>query len=380
MKILFFTQYLAIGGPIRQLSSLADRLNSRGHQVTVLAIHETSQNWKLVWRADSVKVESIYSHGSKKTLIWDAIHLIEAVAKLRAILKRGDFQLLCTFSGDVSRFVAWLATRNMSHVKLVWGSRGAGYRSRTEWRSALLFHLNKLASASVPLLIVNSDAGSAFYKTEGYRCTNQLVIYNGIDTDEFRPHPESRKRVRSGWGVENERLIGVVAYLGIYKGHPNFLASAAKVAKQMEDVCFVIVGAGPNSSMKKLQLLSGQLGLDERIIWAGERQDMAEVYNALDIVCSPSYEGETFSNSIAEAMSCGVPCVVTDVGDSSKIVGDQGIVVPPGDPDALANGLREMLSKLDQIDPIGIRGRILEFFTIDKMVDKTEEGLKNILR
>jgi glycosyltransferase involved in cell wall biosynthesis len=76
-----------------------------------------------------------------------------------------------------------------------------------------------------------------------------------------------------------------------------------------------------------------------RVIWAGERDDMPATYNALDVVCSSSItEGAPFA--IAEAMACGVSCVVTDVGDSGSLVGDSGLVVPPANPEALARGLQ----------------------------------------
>jgi len=108
------------------------------------------------------------------------------------------------------------------------------------------------------------------------------------------------------------------------------------------------------------------------IIWAGVREDIEPVYNALDILCSSSY-WEGFSNVIGEAMACGVPCVVTDVGDSAMIVGDQGIVVPPGDAKALAEGLKSMILKLDDFNHNDIRDRIIKKYTVEKMVDRTEE-------
>src|SRR5207248_7530370 len=84
------------------------------------------------------------------------------------------------------------------------------------------------------------------------------------------------------------------------------------------------------------------LGLGSRLIWAGTRRDMQKVYNAFDILVSSSY-GEGFSNVIGEAMACGVPCVVSDVGDSARIVGSTGIVVPAREPEALAQGMHSAL-------------------------------------
>lgn len=106
---------------------------------------------------------------------------------------------------------------------------------------------------------------------------------------------------------------------------------------------------------------------------------MPAVYNALDIVCSSSYGGEGFPNEIGEAMACGVPCVVTDVGDLAKIVGDKGIVVPTGDPHMLAKGLETMLLRLNEINLFDVRNRIIKHFSIENIVYKTEKALIEVL-
>jgi glycosyltransferase involved in cell wall biosynthesis len=120
------------------------------------------------------------------------------------------------------------------------------------------------------------------------------------------------------------------------------------------------------------------LGLTNRLIWVGSREDMPAVYSALDIASSSSSFGEGFSNSIAEAMACGVPCVVTDVGDSAFIVGDTGSIVSPGDHRALATA---MLSLIDlppekrRVMGEACRARIVSEFGMDKLVQHSEQVL-----
>lgn len=105
---------------------------------------------------------------------------------------------------------------------------------------------------------------------------------------------------------------------------------------------------------------------------------MPTVLNSIDVLCSSSYS-EGFPNVIGEAMACGKPCVVTDVGDSARIVGESGIAVPPGDPRLLANGMRTMLDGLSDMDPLKIRNIIVRNFGIEKMVDETEKALQDVL-
>jgi glycosyltransferase involved in cell wall biosynthesis len=224
-------------------------------------------------------------------------------------------------------------------------------------------------------MISNSEAGLIGRNTGGYRFSKRLIINNGFDTDEFKPDSQARIRLRSQWKIKNEALIGIVGRLFVSKGHRIFLEAAALLWKERTDVRFVIVGDGPDK--RELELLSQELRLQESLIWAGARQDMPAVYNALDILCSSSYS-EGFPNVIGEAMACGVPCVVTDVGDSTKIVGDQGIVVPAGDPRVLAKGLKTMLVKLKDTKPIEIRDRIVRHFSLENLVDATETALNQI--
>lgn len=105
---------------------------------------------------------------------------------------------------------------------------------------------------------------------------------------------------------------------------------------------------------------------------------MSAVYSALDIASSSSFFGEGFSNTIAEAMACGVPCVVTDVGDSAPIVGDTGSVIPPGDHSALAAAIRRLINlSAEERKARGeaCRTRIVSEFGIDKLIQRTEQAL-----
>ena len=77
-------------------------------------------------------------------------------------------------------------------------------------------------------------------------------------------------------------------------------------------------------------------------------------------------------------MACGVPCVVTDVGNSAQIVGDEGIVVPPGNSQMLANGVDALLLKLNALSAFEIRGRIVKQFSLEAMIDATENALTEL--
>ena len=145
---------------------------------------------------------------------------------------------------------------------------------------------------------------------------------------------------------------------------------------------FVCVGDGTDGYRDELERLGRSLGLGDRVVWAPAQSDMRAVYNALDVFCSSS-AGEAFPNVIAEAMACGIPAVVTDVGDSAFILGRPQLVVPPGEPDALAERLAFLLAR-DDATLAEIRAesrdRIVTHFSVPRLIDSTEEALLQLVR
>jgi glycosyltransferase involved in cell wall biosynthesis len=181
--------------------------------------------------------------------------------------------------------------------------------------------------------------------------------------------------LRSDWAVTPEKkLIGLVGRLDPIKGHPVFLEAARILVAERADLVFVCVGDGPEPYRGQLHSLGAELGLGERLIWAGSRAygDMPSVYSALDLLCLPS-RSEGLPNVIAEAMACGVPCVATRVGGVPEIMGDLGIIVPPGDPAALARGVLAAL--VTNPGPDELRQHIIASFSIEATVEATEREL-----
>jgi glycosyltransferase involved in cell wall biosynthesis len=310
------------------------------------------------------------------------MELARATVELRRFLKRKEIEILYAYEGNVARFIAWVVALGLRDTKVVWGVQGAGQRNIREdydWKLALPFYMCKWISGFVPALISNSEAGYRDRKERGYRCTTQLFIDNGFDVDRFKPDPAARARVRSEWKIENEYLIGVVGRIAPSKGLPTFLKAAALIAEKRKDVRFACVGSGAPDYLAKLRRQAADLGIADIVIWAEAVEDVVGVYNAIDILCVSAYGGEGFPNVLGEAMACGVPCVATDVGDAKKIVGELGIVVPSEEPKMRADGLERMLQRLNKIDYLELRERIVRRFPLEAMVNNTEGALTHVL-
>jgi glycosyltransferase involved in cell wall biosynthesis len=155
------------------------------------------------------------------------------------------------------------------------------------------------------------------------------------------------------------------------KDHESFLRAAARVAALRPEARFLCIGEGSEGYRQALVRLAAGLGIADRVIWTGRCTDPAAALAGLDICCSSSSFGEGFSNAIGEAMACGLPCVVTDVGDSALLVGATGTVVPRRQPEALAEALLAEVGRLGEGRGGRARARIVENFSVDRMVERT---------
>lgn len=379
MKIMFFIQDLGFGGVLRQVSELVANLNRRGHDISVIAMYPIDSDWEHMWNTDSANIRALFSRKPYKDLP-GPITIIKAVSRLRHIIMKEQTEILYSFAGNAAMLVSWLTVSTLSGTKLVWGIQGSGYKLRSnDIKHKTSLYVLKWISPFVPLVILNSDTGLSSRRSMGHNFVKHIIINNGFDTEKFKPDPEARDRLRQELGVsKKEILIGIVGRIVPDKGFHIFLKAAALVLIERTDVRFVCVGDGDENYKSDLQNLSRELALTSYLIWAGFRSDMTSVFNSMDIFCSSSY-AESFPKVVGEAMACGVPCVVTDAGDTAVIVGDMGIVVPRNEPEMLAKGLLAMIERLPEIEPTRIRTRIVENFTLEKMVDKTEIALREVL-
>jgi glycosyltransferase involved in cell wall biosynthesis len=215
------------------------------------------------------------------------------------------------------------------------------------------------------------------HETLGYEAGNGCVIPNGIDTALFTPSLEARSIVRQQLGLPPASfLIGSICRYHPMKDHANFIKAAALLLKNYPDTHFMMAGSQVDAANKTLNQLIEELGIAERIHLLGERSDMPRLMAALDIMTSASAYGEAFPLVLGEAMSSGVPCTVTDVGDSGWIVGNTGWVVPPKNPEALAEAWQEAIELgSEDREKLGkaARSRIIECFSLELIVADYEK-------
>ena len=371
LRIVFLARRLGYGGAERQLTVLAIGLRQRGHVVSVLTFYPGGE-LEPELRSAGVRVRSLDKGGR-----WDVKGFLVA---LHRALREESPNVLHSYLG-IPNIIAGASRRLFPGMRVVWGERAANMDlSAYDWLSRVSAALTRGLSRTPDLIIVNSRAGFEHAVARGYPRAKMLVIPNGIDAERFRPDATARQRVRDEWQVGADRLVGLVARLDPVKDHRTFLGAAARLAQHRSDVMFVCVGDGDPAYGRAMQQFAAELGIADRVRWVPGRLDMPAVYNALDVACLSS-NSESFPNVLGEAMSCGVPCVATDVGDVAWLLGRPASIVPVGDAQGLANRIRSLL-ELHPESTAAIareqRERVVTHFSVTSLVNNTERALSSL--
>jgi glycosyltransferase involved in cell wall biosynthesis len=372
IRVFFLIRSLEIGGAERQLIEITRGLDKRRFAIAVASFYDGG-----AFAPEIAAIPGVRLIGLGKKTRWGAFPFL---ANLWRAVK--DFRPDVLF-GDMSpaNELGWALARLVG-AKAVWAIRASDVNfSYYGWLPAFLHDLGARLSGFPDLIIANSEAGRRSHEESGYSTERMIVIHNGIDTKAYRPDPEAGARVREEWRVgSDETLVGIAARLDPMKDHGNFLRAGSILARGRPRMRLVCVGRGPEAYARQLRELGESLGVG--VLWAGARNDMPAVYNAMDLLCCSSDSGEGFPNSVAEAMACGVPAVTTDVGDLSILVGETGFLVAPGDPEALAAGMRAMLERLGS-DREGTRRsareRIVSHFDVSRLAQKTSAALEAVV-
>ena len=367
LRIMLLVPSLERGGTERQAVLIATKLAARGHSVTLVTFRSGGA-FEAGLTDAGVGLATIAFTGFP----WELGYF----TNFARLLRRETPNALCSFLPP-SNVIALMARLTVRDCRICWGVRSAdmplgGYSVKTK----LAYFFEWLTSGFPDRIIVNSQAGLAACLRKGYPRQKLRVIFNGYDTEVFRPNTAARERVRAEFNITTDEIvIGLPARIDPIKDHETFLRAAAILARQNAKVRFICLGGGQKPLLERLHALTGELGLAGKVIWTGARGDMPDALNALDIatMCSLS---EGFPNTVGEPMACGVPCVVTDVGDARFLVGDSGIVIAPRDPAALAAAWAELLdparrARMGQ----AARSRIMAQFSLGRLADETEAVL-----
>lgn len=364
MRITHIITGLNDGGAEAVLYRLCKHERVHQHQVISLS---SSGKYGPMLEALGVAVIALKMSADQPSLL--------AFFRLVKLLRRAKPDLVQTWMYHADLF-GGLAARMAGIQKVVWGIRNttleSGKSKRTTiWIVKLLAKVSWFLPAKI---IVCAQRAMNVHEALGYDRSKMRFVANGYDLEDFRPGLDLRGQFRASLYPDHSiPLIGTVGRFDPQKDHANLLDALLILAKQGIAFQYLLVGTGLDISSVQITKWISQRGLSKHVQLLGQRNDIPYIMNALDLHVLPSAYGEAFPNVVAEAMACGTPCVVTDVGDAAYIVGDAGWVVPPGDSSALAEAIAAALQDLS--NPVRSserslrsRRRIKEHFGIERMI------------
>lgn len=343
-----------LGGGERIVLTLATLLPKYGYRASILtfSIHPQS-------RVCESPPCPIYLLPLKRTYDLTAVR---AALELRRFLRVHRVQIVQTFF-ESSDIWAGFVTKSTSRARLVWSRRDMGIlRSR---KHDIAYQLMRGFPDAV--LAVSEQVRRHCIEVDRISPSRVATVYNGLDLANWEV---LSKPVRSG----GEVVVTTVGNIRRVKGHDIFIRAAALITSQFPNVRFSIAGEVLEPEyLKELQSLVSGLQLSDRFTFAGGITNLQEHLYGADIFVLPS-RSEGFSNAIIEAMAASLPVIATDVGGNAEAVQDgvTGFVVPPENPEALAEAISRVLTNPVLAKRMSDAGRKLVFekFTTSAMMNR----------
>jgi L-malate glycosyltransferase len=372
MRVLKFVAIFAIGGTERQVVNIGKGLDRSRFDVRFATLNKVGELLAECeahsWSVEEYKARRLYG--------WATMKLQIAFGKS---LRRERTQILHTYGFYPNVFA--IPAARLAGVPVIIGSIRDIGDIWTFWQHKVQKQCLRLADH----IVVNAEAIKRDLLQRGYDAERLTVIPNGIDCARFRL-PGNGEAVRREWNIPpGAPVVGVLARLMRIKGQEVFLRAAAVMASKHPQVRFVIVGDNnvDHGYKAELKQLAGRLGLEDRVLFTGFRLDVPDLLAALSVAVSPSLGLEGLSNSLLESMAAGVPVVATRVGGSPEIVEDgvSGLLVPPGDAEALAAAICKLLDDRTLAKHVGecARRRVFSRYSLEQAVASTERLYHDLL-
>ncbi len=383
-KILYLNPSSGLGGAEKSLLDLLRHLNrEKYHPIITCPTHG-----KFVEELEKIGVETEIIAYHQRILglsrDGDNLHLFSlplflwwltpTLFVLKNLIKDKGVHLIVT-NGIKCHFIGAILSL-ITKIRLIWHVRDL---IDTWWLKWIVWSLGRFFPHKI---ITNSNAvGNIFPGNE-----RGETVYNGIDLSDYDPGVNGLK-VRSMFDIGKEtKLIGTVGHLAPLKGFEELIEAMVKVIREGCNVKLVIVGDAiyQNSESYKQKLLSlvCSVGLQDRVIFTGFREDIPEILASFDIFVLPS-RSEGFGRVNLEAMAMGKPVISTNVGGIPEVVldGVTGILVPPGNSRELAHAIMKLLNDRELRESLGREGRrrVEEHFTLQAHVQRIQEIYGEIL-
>jgi glycosyltransferase involved in cell wall biosynthesis len=371
-RVFFVIGSFVVGGTESQLLILADRLVSRGWNVSVLGLEKSGPLIERFESAGTRVLDGGYRgdagvHRKLLLLAAAAVRLSWHLLKIRPHVVHAFLPM--------PNFLGALAGRAAFVPLIITSKRALGTHQD---RHSNLKWMDWLANAASHVITANSQAvAEDTLARDGCDISRIVVIPNGVDFARFDQQPGQRDRMRRGLGLaQGDVAIAMVANLIPYKGHRELIEAFAGAATGDPRLRLFVIGEDRGGFMQLLLAEARRLGMTDRISMMGRRGDVPALLSAMDLGVVSSHE-EGSSNALLEKLAVGLPVVATRIGGNVEALEGMPdcILVNPQDADDLRRGLEEAIRGLgsDQTNRQIRRRVVRERYRVDAMVDAFEQ-------
>lgn len=375
MRLLYVIHYPTFGGPHNQALRLAAPLREQGWEMIVL-LPEEEGNAADRLRDGGVEVVTMKLHRLRATLhprphLGLVAGLASEISAIRRVIRERSVDLV-QIGGLVNPHAA-IAAR-IERVPIVWQLLD----TRTPFPVALV---SMAFVRQLGHVVMSTGRAVAFAHPGGATLGDRLFPYfPPVDVDLFRPRPEDRSSVRSGWGVPpGSAVVGCVANLNPQKGTLDLIRAFALTREHLTDTRLVLIGASHATHSRysadiRAALANAGLVAGEDVVFVGERSDVERQLAGFDVFAfAPVPRGEGISTVVLEAMASGLPVVTTAVAGLPEVIsnGVNGRLVPPLDPRSMATAIVGLLTDPNAAQRLGreARSHAVERFAIPACVE-----------
>ncbi|MFL6229576.1 MAG: glycosyltransferase [Pyrinomonadaceae bacterium] len=374
-NVLIFTGSFDQGGSERQAVQLARLLHATGrYRVRVACLKDGGV---LRGEVEHLGLGEIPSF--PLTSFYDR-NMATQLRRAARYLREQEIDVVQTFDFYTNVFGMAAAALSRVPVRIAARRETAGTKTRaqlwTERRAYQLAHT----------VVANADAVRQELVASGVPARKALTIYNGMDLERVAPQPklsrEEALRLFSLPAAGARRFVTIVANMRhAEKDQATFLRAARRVREAVPEAAFVLAGEG--ELLDQTRVYAAELGLRDDAFFTGRCAQVSELLNVSDVCVLSSRGVEGFSNSITEYMAAARPVVATDIGGAREAVveGETGFVVAPGDDEAMAARIVELLKDAERAREMGRRGRAVveEKFSCGAQLERTEQLYQRLL-
>ena len=379
-RILFFTSSLQTGGAERHLLNLCRYLRSAGHEVAVCTLSPAEEGLERFFIDEEIQ---LFRLPLRSLRFLPAPRTVAGIRRIADIFKPQIVHAHLFHAEVAAAFAAIVAP-----APLVATRHSAGLEFRG-WRALAA----RVIAPRFDACIAVSRGAAEEAIRKGFPPAKVALIPNAVDPGRFRPLAEAdREKGRGALAAELYPeavkrpfvLVGSAGGLKPVKNYPLMLRAASRLVSARSsspgapELRFAIFGEGEERSA--YERLGRELGIDRIFSLPGRRDDLESLYPLLDVFLLPSWN-EGLPMALLEAMSSGVACVASDVGDVGEAIEGAGVAAPRGDEGALVDILQRLVAQEDERKELGrkARVRVLERYNVDLWGERILSVYRSVL-